>query len=86
MGSSEDSFQRKSLKQIIPKIYKRQWLESALFGWIRACKTLVPSITLEQAIQSFYKDQDISEEDFPMADCVTTYTRMTKEYHDSRKS
>lgn len=82
----EGDLQRKSLKQIIPKLYKRQWLEGVLFGYIRACKTIVPSITIEQAIQQFYKDQDITEEDFPMTDCLTTYQRMTREYYDSQKS
>jgi hypothetical protein len=85
MGNSKSDIQHKSLKQIIPKIYKRQWLEGVLFGWIRANKTLVPSITIEQAVKSFYKDQDISEDDFPMADCITTYQRMTKEYYESLK-
>lgn len=74
------------MKQIIPKLYKRQWLEGVLFGWIRANKTLIPSMTIEQAIQSFYKDQDITEEDFPLTDCLTTYQRMTREYYDAQKS
>lgn len=86
MGSGKDGVQHKSVKQSIQKIYKRQWLEGVLFGWIRAQRTLVPSVTIEQAIQSFYKDLDITPDDFPTADCVTTYTRMTKELYESQKS
>lgn len=86
MGSMEDDLQRKSLKQVIPKLYKRQFLEGVLFGWIRAQKALVPSITIEQAVESFYKDQDITEDEFPLTDCRTTYHRMTSEYHKSKKS
>ena len=85
MGSMADDLQRKSLKQIIPKIYKRHWLEGVLFGWIRGQKTLVNSVTIEQAIQSFYKDMDISEDDYPLQDCKTTYKRMTQEFYDNQK-
>lgn len=86
MGGMADDIQHQSLKQSINRIYKRQWLEGVLFGWIRAHKTIIPSVTIEQAIQSFYKDQDITEEDFPMTDCTTIYRRMTKEYYDSKKT
>lgn len=74
----------KSIKQRIPKIYKRQWLEAVLFGWIRANKTIIPSITIEQAVESFYKDQDITEYDYPMSDCISTYQRMTREFYKGK--
>ena len=86
MGSSENGIQPKSLKQSVNKIYKRQWLEGVLFGWIRAQKTLIASITIEQSILSFYKDLDITESDFPMADCYSTFMRMSKEFLDSQKT
>ncbi len=86
MGSGKDGVQHKSLKQSVNKIYKRQWLEGVLFGWIRAQKTLIESVTFEQSVLLFYKDLGIDEQDFPMADCITTYTRMQKEFYDSQKT
>ena len=80
------NIQRQPLNKVIPKIYKRQWLEGVLFGWIRAHKTLVPSASVEQAIKSFYKDQDITEGEFPMQTCRTVYKRMTNEYYNSQKT
>lgn len=84
MGSSKDGVQ--PLKKSIPKIYKRHWLEAVLWGWIRAQKVLVESITIEQSILSFYKDLGITEEEYPLADCFTTYKRMTREFYDSQKT
>lgn len=81
-----DDIQRKSIKDVIPKIYKRQFLEACLFGWIRSAKTFIPTITTEQAIQAFYKDQDITEEDYPVSSARTDYNRMTREYYASQKT
>ena len=84
MGSGKDGVQ--PLKKSIPKIYKRHWLEGVLFGWVRAQTTLVESITLEQSILSFYKGLGITEDEFPMTDCITTYMRMNKELYNSEKT
>jgi len=75
-----------NLKQSIPKIYKRQFLEALLFGWIRGQVTLVPAVTLEQSIKGFYKESKINEDDWPLRDCLTTYHRMVKELYKSEQT
>jgi len=85
LGNLENHFCLISLKQNIPKIYKRQFLEAFLFGWIRGQKTLVESLTVQQSIEAFYKDTGIDESEFPIKDCFNVYNRMTKENYDSKK-
>lgn len=86
MGGLEDDLQHSTLKQAIPKIHKRLFLEGVLFGWIRGQKKLVPALTIEKSIYSFYDDSDITEKDWPLQDCKTTYKRMTKEFFDEKKT
>lgn len=86
LGNLENHFWPITLKQNIPKIYKRQFLEAFLFGWIRGQKTLVESLTVQQSIEAFYKDTGIDESEFPIKDCFNVYNRMTQENYDSIKT
>lgn len=86
MGDLEDDIHSATLKKALPKIYKRSWLDACLFSWVRAQKNLVPNISIDKAIARFYKEFDITESDYPLRDCQTTYTRMNQEYYDAQKS
>lgn len=75
-----------NLKGAIPKIYKRQWLDAALFGWVSGQKNLLPSVTIDQCIEMFMKHFDLSEDDISHGTCRQTYNRMVTEMYDDRKS
>lgn len=82
----EGDIQPKSLKQAIPKIYRRDLIEKVLFGWVQGQRVLVQSRTIEEAIRHFYKYTGFTESDISIESAKTTYKRMVKEYYDSQKT
>lgn len=50
-----------------------------LFAWVNAQKSIVPTITISQAIQSYINYFDLDEWD--MESAMSTYTRLQKDYH-----
>ena len=78
--------QGKSLKDVIPKLHKRQFCDVALYGFIRGQLALLPNVTIEQAITGFYKEFNITEDDLSRQTCRTTYHRMVKEFYENEKS
>lgn len=75
----------KNLTRIIPKMYKWNAENNALFIFVKAQQQLVPTIRIEQAIKNFIRLMDIDEDEWPYQSMCATYTRLQKEYYNGCK-
>jgi len=69
---------RKECTKLIPRIYQRNAENLLLFGWVNAQRKIVPTITTEQAIWSYFEFADI--DDWDMECAISTYSQMQKEF------
>ena len=69
---------------LIPRIYKRQYEDIAMFFFIEAQRQIVPAVTIEQGICNFFRFCGIN--DFNLESSMTTYVRLKHEYYESTKT
>lgn len=67
----------KSLIKSIPKIYKRNFESLGLFFWVEAQKQVVPTITIAQAIHSYYQ---MLGEEYDCEIAQVNFSRMRAEF------
>ena len=65
----------------IAAIYKRNYEDIGMFYFVEAQRLLLPSLTIEKAIDNFYRF--IGEKDFNHDSAMTTYSRMKKEFYEA---
>ena len=70
----------KPYKGKIARIYKRNYEDIAMFYFVEAQRSILPAMTIERAIDNFYRF--IGECDFNHDSAYTTYLRMKKEFYD----
>jgi hypothetical protein len=75
---------RKNCLKLIPKIYQQNAENIMLFAWVNAQKKIVPAITVEQAIWSYFKFVEIDDWDMDCA--ITTYHNMQKVFLEDCQS
>jgi hypothetical protein len=73
----------KDFTHCIPKIYKRNAENIMLFCWVNAQKQILPTITLDQAIQNYFRFTDI---EWDMESARATFGRLQKEYFEGCRS
>ena len=73
----------KPYKGKIAAIYKRNYEDIGMFYFVEAQRLLLPSLTIEKAIDNFYRF--IGEKDFNHDSAMTTYSRMKKEFYEAAK-
>ena len=71
----------KPCKGKIAAIYKRNYEDIGMFYFVEAQRLLLPSLTIEKAIDNFYRF--IGEKDFNHDSAMTTYSRMKKEFYEA---
>ncbi len=74
----------KECTRLIPRIYKKNAESILLFSWVNAQRKIVPTVTVEQAIWSFFKFYDIDDWDMECARMI--FNRMQKEYLEDEAS
>lgn len=74
----------KLLTKPIPRIYKKSAENMLLYAWVKAQRQLIPTMTVEQAIWSYFKQFEIDDWDIECA--VVTFCRMEKEYYEDFKN
>lgn len=67
----------KSLIKSIPKIYKRNFESLGLFFWVEAQKQIVPTVTIAQAIHSYYT---MLNEEYDCEIAQVNFSRMRAEF------
>jgi len=73
----------KPYKGAIARIYKRSYEDIGMLFWVEAQRSLVPGVTIERAIDSYYRF--IGEKEFNHDSAMTTYSRMKKEFYEAQK-
>jgi len=73
----------KTYKGAIARIYKRSYEDIGMLFWVEAQRSLVPGVTIERAIDSYYRF--IGEKEFNHDSAMTTYSRMKKEFYEAAK-
>lgn len=71
---------------VIPKIYQRTAEDLGLFFWVKGQMRIVPTITLAQAIDSYFKFNEIDPGLWDINSARLTYMRMQKEFYEDCKS
>lgn len=71
----------KTYKGAIARIYKRSYEDIGMLFWVEAQRSLVPGVTIERAIDSYYRF--IGEKEFNHDSAMTTYSRMKKEFYEA---
>lgn len=71
----------KELHRIIPKIYRRCAEDLGLFFWVKAQKSIVPTIRVDQAILSYFREIGISVDEWDLECARITYFRMQHEFY-----
>lgn len=73
----------KSFLSVIPKIYRRNFFDMGMFFYVEGQRSIVPAITIEQAIMNYYRY--CGEMNYNIESAMTTFNRMKHEYHESSK-
>ncbi len=76
----------KILTKCIPNIYKRNAENIGMFFWVKGQKNLIPTITIEQAIMSYFRFTGISLDEWDIDSAMTTYIRLQTEFLEDCKS
>jgi len=66
-------------KKAIPRFYRRDTLDTSLFTWVVCAKNYFPTLSVENALQEWYKVFGINPDDYPMTTATQTFARMQKE-------
>ncbi len=74
----------KVFKSTIAHIYKRNYEDIGMFFFVEAQRMIVPAVTIEQAIDNFFRYMCIK--DFNHDSAVTTYSRIKKEFYEVAKT
>lgn len=70
----------KKLTHLIAKMYKWNFENLSLFIFIKAQQDIVPTIRIDQAIKSYCKYFNITEDDWDYDSMRSTYIRLQKEF------
>jgi hypothetical protein len=74
---------QKLCTKLIPRIYKRNAENLMMFAWVNAQKKIVPAVTIEQAIWSYFNFCDIDDWDIESA--RTIFSQIQKEFYEDCK-
>lgn len=73
----------KECTKLISRIYKANAENQLLFSWVNAQKKIVPTITIEQAIWSYFNFFGI--DDWDMESARMTYQKLQRFYFEDCK-
>ena len=76
----------KPLRDFIPKFHKRISYELIMFGYVKGQLSLIPNMTVNQALRQYAKTFDISESQFAFNSMRKYYEAMDKEYYQTLKT
>ena len=74
----------KKYKSTIDAIYKRRYEDIGMFYFVEGQRHVVPMVTIEQAIENFFRYMGIR--DFNADSAMTTYSRMKREFYEAAKT
>lgn len=69
----------------ITKFHKRDSVEKIMFGWVHSLRVNI-SCSVESALKTFIKYNELDEKEFNIKSLAVTYNRMVKEYYGEQKT
>ena len=69
---------------MIPKIYRRNYEDIAMFFYVTGQRVILPALSIEKALYNFFKS--VREEDFNIESARVTFQNLQKEYYESTKT
>ena len=76
--------QKKQYIGVIEKFYRRSHEDVGMYFWVESARHLVPAITIEQAIFSYF--HYLSIDDFNVESAMATYSRIKKEFYEAERT
>lgn len=71
----------------ISKFFRQPPFNMMMFGWVYGLKLNIPSVTIEEAIKNFMKNNNLhGDVDVNVHTLTSTYRRMLSEYMDALKT
>lgn len=70
----------------VHKFYKKNAIDTLMFGYINGILFNLPTVTLEKALLNFQKHHSLTEETFNIEANKVTYYRMRDEFMDLGKT
>ena len=74
----------------IQAFYKKNAIDLMLFAYVKGSKHALPAMDKDSAtnrcVESFLKEFDLSEDDYPLRSAIVTYERILKDYWASKKT
>lgn len=71
----------KELTKLIPRMYKWNSENNALFFWIKAQQQLFPTLTVDKSIQNFTKFTGITFAEWDLESMRSTFYRLQNEFY-----
>lgn len=70
---------------VLSKFIQRRAFDLLLFGYVKGIVTSLPSVTIKDAVLSFMKTFDITEDEYNVTTGMATYTRMSHEIRNHER-
>jgi hypothetical protein len=74
----------KPFTSLIANIYKRNYEDIGMFFFVEAQRMLVPAVTIEQAVDNYFRYLGIK--DFNHDSAVATYSKLKREFYEAQKT
>ena len=71
----------KELNKLIPKIYKSSFENMGLFFFVKGQLQIFPTMSIEAAINNYFKFSGITVDEWDILSARTTYTRMQTDFY-----
>ena len=73
----------KGLYTDLPKLLQRQTVDTLMLGYVIGWskRSTFPVLQIKNGVESFMKEMNITEDEYPLESAIVTYYRMLREYN-----
>jgi hypothetical protein len=77
----------KGLYTDLPKLLQRQTVDTLMLGYVIGWskRSTFPVLQIKNGVESFMREMNITEDEYPLESAIVTYYRMLKEYNSFKK-
>lgn len=68
-----------NIEKAVPAIYKRSALNHLLFGFVLGCRSVLPHVTIKEAVGLFMEKFGLDDAEFNSDTAMVTFDRMQAE-------
>ena len=74
----------KDFMRIIPKIYRRNYEDVAMYFFVEAQRQIVPAVTVEQSLYNYFRFIGVNE--FNIESAISTYSTLKRDFYENSKT